>query len=88
MDAKWFKEDRDAARAGEGQEQALKAESIKALKNSTLMQRRLSGILIAMLAETERNDEDFSKPNWEREHVANISRRKTLREVFQLIQFK
>lgn len=87
MDSKWFEEDRALARNDKSLDfAALKAESEKALKNSTLFQRRLDKILQDLVEESERADEDFSKPNWELQNVANISRRKTLREIKKLIQ--
>jgi hypothetical protein len=87
MDSKWFAEDRAKARADKSTPLAeLKAESEKALKNSTLFQRRLEKILDDLIEESNRDDEDFSKPNWERIYVTNVSRRKTLREIKKLIQ--
>jgi hypothetical protein len=87
MDSRWFKEDRELARKDkEFTEAELKAQSKTALKNSTLFQRRLGSILDDLIEESNRDDEDFSKPGWEREHVANISRRKALREIKKLIQ--
>lgn len=85
MDSKWFKEDRALPKAEQAQ---AKAESLKALKNSTFIQRRLERILEELIALSDRDDEDFSNPNWQLEHAANISRRKTLREIKQLIQLK
>lgn len=85
MDSQWFKEDRKLP----SQEQAeAKEESKKALLNSTFFQRRLERILNEMIAASGRDDEDFSKQNWQLEHVANISRRKVLREIIKLIQLK
>jgi hypothetical protein len=87
MDSKWFEEDRAIARKDKSQDFAkLKAESEKALKNSTLFARRLNKMVDDMIAASERDDEDFSKPNWELQNVANASRRKTLREIKKLIQ--
>lgn len=83
MDSRWFKEDR-ALPKGEQAEAKEKAE--KSLKSATIFQRRLAQILADMVAEGDRGDEDFSKPEWQREHIANIARRKTLREVIKLIQ--
>ncbi len=85
MDSRWFKEDRALPK---GEQEEGKQESEKALKNSTLFQRRLERIIDEMSDASERNDEDFSQPNWELNNVANISRRKTLREIKQLIQLK
>jgi hypothetical protein len=87
MDNKWFKEDREAARKDKSVDLNAEIEKSRtALKNSTLFQRRLEQILKDMLEESLRNDEDFSKPNWERECVANVSRRKTLKEIMKIIQ--
>jgi len=85
MDVRWFKEDRKLPKA---EYIEAKAESEKALKNSTLFQRRLEEIIDEMIATSDRDDEDFSKRNWELEHVANISRRKVLREIKRVIQLK
>ena len=89
MDSRWFREDREQARKDKSKsETELRAESKKALKNSTLFSRRLDGILDTLIEASNRDDEDFSKPNWEREHVANISRRKALKEIKKLISLK
>ena len=85
MDSRWFKEDRKLPK---NEQAEAKAKSEKALKNSTLFQRRLEQILDDEIARADRDDEDFTKDNWEREHVSNISRRKALREIKQLIQLK
>ncbi len=87
MDSKWFKEDREEAQKDKSVSlDKLKKESTTALKNSTLFSRRLERMLDDLIGESNRDDEDFSKPEWERRHVANISRRKTLREIKKLIQ--
>ena len=84
---RWFAEDREQARKDKTVPvEELKAESLKALKNSTLFQRRLEQILEGMIDESDRDDEDFSQPNWQLSHAANISRRKVLREIIKLIQ--
>ena len=83
MDQKWFKEDR--ALPQEEQKEAIE-QSKKALKNSTLFQRRLERILNEELDKSYRIVEDFKVPNWERIHVSEIARRKTLREIIKLIQ--
>ena len=89
MDSRWFKEDREQAKKDKTvSEKELKDTSEKALKNSTLFQRRLEGIIDSLIQETERADEDFTQPNWERVYVSNVSRRKTLRDIKQLIQLK
>ena len=87
MDGRWFIEDRELARKDKSLKLSeLEDESRKALKNSTIFQRRLERILQEEMKIAERSDEDFSKPNWEREAVASIARRRTLREIINLIQ--
>lgn len=85
MDSRWFREDR--ALPNEEREKAIQ-ESKKALANSTLFRRRLDAILDEMLDISFRKEENFDDPNWERNHVSEISRRKTLRELKKLIDFK
>lgn len=82
MDHRWFKEDR--ALPKNDQAEAIE-ESKKALRNSTLFRRRLEGILSDLIEESYRKEEDFENPNWERIHVSEIARRKTLREIKNLI---
>lgn len=87
MDGRWFTEDRELAHKDKTVKlDSLVEESRKALKNSTIFQRRLERILKDEMKASERSDEDFTKPHWEREAVSNISRRKTLREIINLIQ--
>ena len=85
MDSKWFKEDR--ALPKQEQREAMKG-SKEALKNSTIMSRRLIQILDEMIDACYRDDEDFTKHAWQLEAIANASRRKTLKEVKQLVTFK
>jgi hypothetical protein len=86
MDSRWFIEDREMARKDKSLSvSTLREESRKALKNSTVFQRRLTRILNEELDLSNRADEDFTKPDWERETVSNISRRKVLREIIKLI---
>jgi len=87
MDSRWFKEDREQARADKSvPEGELREESKKALKNSTLFQRRLDRIIDDLIDESDRADEDFTKPNWQLEAVAGVSRRKALGEIKRLIK--
>jgi hypothetical protein len=82
MDSQWFKEDRQLPK----QEQAkAMAESEKALKNSTLLIRRLGIILEGMKASTLKDDEDFEKDGWERRAIANASKRKTINQILKLL---
>jgi len=82
MDSRWFREDR--ALPNEERHKAI-TESKKALLNSTLFRRRLEAILDEMIEESYRKEENFDDPNWERIHVSEISRRKTLKEVKKII---
>lgn len=85
----WFKEDRALAKNDKSKSLSEhKSQTEKVLRNSTLFRDRLERILQDMLVQTLNDDEDFTKPTWEREHVANISRRKTINEVLSLIDFK
>lgn len=84
MDTRWFKEDR--ALPVSEQNEAIE-ESRKALKNSTLITRRLTRILDDMIEKSYIDDGDFSKPNWQLEHVAEISKRKVLLEITKLLNF-
>ena len=84
MDSRWFKEDRELPK--EEQAEAKEASRI-ALKNSTLMHRRLGTILEEMFEKTLTNDEDFENPSWERLNIANASRRKTIRDIQKLLTF-
>jgi len=87
VDSKWFEEDRALARKDKTVPlEELKKESEKALKNSTLFSRRLDRILDTLIEESNRDDEDFSKPGWMRQAIANISRRKALKEIQKLIK--
>ncbi len=84
MDSRWFKEDRGLPK----QEQLEAIEQSKlALRNSTLMHRRLGIILEEMFAKTLTNEEDFEHPEWNTRAIANASRRKTIREIQTLLQF-
>jgi len=84
MDSRWFLEDRKLPKNEQAQ---AKRESEKALKNSNLVRDRLRAILEQELDQSFRYEEDFENPNWERVHVSEIARRKTLRQVIKLIDF-
>ncbi|MEE9586011.1 MAG: hypothetical protein V3W09_03830 [Nitrososphaerales archaeon] len=85
MNSLWFKEERELPKAE--QAEAVK-KTTEVLKNSTIFQRKLDRILTGLYEETLRADEDFVKPNWEGEALANASRRKTLREIRKLIELR
>jgi hypothetical protein len=82
MDSRWFKEDRTLP-SGE-QAKAVK-ESTEALKNSTLLIRRLTQILEDEIELTYRLDEDFTNPQWHTSAIANAATRKTLKKVIKLL---
>ena len=85
MDSRWYKEDRALSK---DEQKDAKESSEKALKNSTLFQRRLTNILKDLIEEANRDDEDFTKRDWHTQAVATASRRKTLRLIIKLIDLK
>ena len=85
MDARWFKEDRQYPRS-EQKEQMEKSE--KALRNSTLLLRRLQQILEEDIEKTYSVEESFDDPAWERKTIAAAAERKTLRRILKLLDFK
>lgn len=82
MDSRWFKEDR--ALPKNEQAEAVR-ESEKALKASTLLVRRLKLILEDEIQKTYRNEEDYARDNWHQVVLASAARRKTLKEVINLL---
>jgi len=82
MDSKWYAEDRLLPK--HEQAEAMAATEV-ALKNSTLMTRRLGDILDGMIDRTMRDDENFEKPDWQVRAIANASARKTLRQIAKLL---
>lgn len=82
MDSQWFIEDRELPK--EDQADAIKDSEI-ALRNSTVMSRRLGIILDRMMEHTLRDDENFEKPDWQVRAIANASSRKTLRQIAKLL---
>ena len=84
MDSRWFKEDR-ALPKNEQAEAKIATET--ALRNSTLMHRRLVTILEEMEARLLKNDEEVENPAWERIILANIGARKTIHEIQTLLHF-
>lgn len=86
MDTKWFKEDREKYPRSEQKEQIEKSE--KALRNSTLMRRRLLAILQDDIERTYLVEEDFDDPAWQRKTIAAAAERKTLRRIMKLLDFK
>lgn len=86
MDNRWFKEDRDKYPRSEQQDQIKKSE--KALRNSTLLVRRLKEMITEDIEKTYLVEEDFDDPAWERKTIAAAAERKTLRRYLKLLTFK
>ena len=86
MDTRWFKEDREQYPRSEQKEQIAK--STKALRNSTLLLRRLTDILQEDLEKTYLTEEEFDNPAWERKTIAAAAERKTIRRYLKLLDFK
>ena len=84
MDARWFKEDRALPKHEQHEAKGL---TRAALKNSSLMHRRLGLILEEMYEKTLTNEEDFDNPEWNTRAIASASRRKTIREIQTLLHF-
>jgi hypothetical protein len=86
LDVKWFKEDREKYPRSEQPEQVKKTET--ALRNSTLIVRRLTRILEEDMAKTYLVEEDFDDPAWQRKTIAAAAERNTLRRIIKLLDFK
>ena len=86
MDARWFKEDRTQYPRSEQKEQIEKSE--KALRNSTLLRRRLEEMLNEDLEKAYLIEEDFDDPAWERKTIAAAAERKVIRRYLKLLDFK
>ena len=84
MDSRWFAEDRKLPHHEQAE---AKEATVTALRNSTLMHRRLVDILEGMFDKTLRNEEDFEQPDYAINAAANASRRKTIREIQTLLHF-
>lgn len=86
MDTRWYKEDREQYPRSEVKEQIEKTE--QALRNSTLLTRRLTRILEEDIEKTYLVEEDFDDPAWQRKTIAAAAERKTLRRIMKLLDFK
>ena len=82
MDARWFKEDRALP---SDQRAAAKEESEKALRNSTLLIRRLTAILSEEVHRTYTKEESYTGRDWERVVYGQFKRRETLKEIIKLL---
>lgn len=86
VDTRWYKEDREQYPRSEVKEQIEKTE--QALRNSTLLTRRLTRILEEDIEKTYLVEEDFDDPAWQRKTIAAAAERKTLRRIMKLLDFK
>lgn len=86
MDGRWFKEDREKYPRSEQKDQIEKSE--KALRNSTLLRRRLEEMIKEDIEKTYSVEEDFDDPAWQRKTIAAAAERKTLRRYLKLLDFK
>ena len=86
MDNRWFKEDREKYKGSELRTQVEASE--KALKNSTLLARRLSRILQEEIEKTYLTEEAYEGEAWERKVLGASAERKALRRVQTLINFE
>ncbi len=86
MDARWFKEDRKVV--GREEQRAAIEASKKALRNSTLLSRRLTEILEEEVQKTYTKEEHYQEANWERVVFGLFQRRKVLNEIIKLLPTK
>lgn len=82
LDSRWFEEDRKLPR--DEQAQAIK-ETEKALRSSTLLSRRLTLILEREYEKCIQHEDDFQSPGWKKRILALNARRKTLREILNIL---
>ncbi len=82
MDSRWLKEDRKLPKAE--QAKAIE-ESKKALKNSTLLVRRLTNILEEEVEKTYTTEESYVGTDWEVKTQRMFARRQTLKEIIKLL---
>ncbi len=82
MDNRWFKEDRKLPHS---EVHAAIKESTKALKNSTLLTRRLTNILEEEVAKTYTTEESYEGAGWEVKVQRLFARRQTLKEIIKLL---
>lgn len=82
MDSRWFSEDRKLPSTE--QRQAI-VDTTTALKNSTLLTRRLTEILETEVSKTYTQEEDYTGDDWARIMFGQFQRRKTLKEIIKLL---
>jgi len=82
LDSRWFKEDRALPKS---EQQAAQEATEVALRNSTLMSRRLKAILDDEFEKCIKIEEDFDSPGWKKRIIALNARRRTLREIASIL---
>ncbi len=82
MDSRWLREDRKLPK--DEQAKAIE-ESKKALKNSTLLIRRLTNILEEEVDKTYTTEESYVGEGWEVKTQRMFARRQTLKEIIKLL---
>lgn len=82
IDSRWFAEDRKLPKSE--QRKAIE-DSKEAIKSSTLITRRLKSILQDEVEKTYTREEDYEGEGWERKVLAQVARRKTLKEIIALL---
>ena len=83
LDSRWFVEDRVPGDPDLSKEQTESTD--KALRNSTLLVRRLKRIIDEDIEKTYSVEEDFDDPAWQRKTIAAAAERKTLRRLQKLL---
>ena len=83
LNPRWFKEDRANYSGDKYIEQ--KAASEKAIRNSTLMSRRLKDICEEEVRATYAVEEDFDNPAYERRVIAAAGMRKAYKKIINLL---
>ena len=82
MDVRWLREDRKLPK--HEQAKAIE-ESTKALKNSTLLIRRLTTILEEEVEKTYATEESYEGEGWAVKVQRMFARRQTLKEIIKLL---
>jgi len=83
LDSRWFQEDRVAG--DNTLSKAQTASTDEAIRNSTIIVRRLKRIINEDIEKTYAVAEDFDNPAWERLTIAAASERKVLRRYLKLL---
>lgn len=83
LDARWFKEDRVPGDPPLSKQQAASTE--EAIRNSSIIVRRLKRIIKEDIEKTYEVEEDFDNPAWERKTIAAAAERKVLRRYLKLL---